>query len=81
LQRKSGDAELFQSAFKIEELMQMLLPLAERATSKVSFPLRALRNPHACLDCGYKYLCYPDKVKKERQMPIFGEASLKMLQR
>ena len=81
LQRKSGDAELFQSAFETEKLMQMLLPLAERATSKVSFPLRALRNPHACLDCGYKYLCYPNKAKKERQMPVFGEASLKILQR
>ena len=81
LQRRSGEAELFQPAFKLEKLTQLLLPLAERASAKKSFPLRALRNPYACLVCGYQHLCYPDRAKEERQLPMFGEASLKMLQR
>ncbi len=81
LQRKSGEAELFKSAFPVEEVLKMLLPLGERASQRPAFPIQAIRNPRACLQCGFQHLCYPDQSRKGRQLPLFGKASLEMLKR
>lgn len=79
LQRGSGEAELFKSAFPLEELLKMVLPLGEQASQRQVFPLQAIRNPQACLGCAFQTKCYANK--KGRQLPLFTDASLRMLNR
>ncbi|MBT7072921.1 MAG: hypothetical protein HN855_08115 [Anaerolineae bacterium] len=81
LQRQSGEAELFKAAFPLEELLKMVLPMGEQASQRRIFPLQAVRNPQACLQCGFQEKCYADQKNRRRQLPLFGDASLKMLNR
>jgi hypothetical protein len=77
LQRQSGETELFRAIFPQEELLNMILPLGEPAAQRQIFPLQALRNPQACLTCAFRKKCYAPQ--KGHQLPLFGDPTLRML--
>ncbi len=81
LGRESGEAELFKATFSPEELLKAVLPLGEQARQSTVFPLQAIRNPQACLLCGFQANCYPDQKKRGHQLPLFTDVSLRMLNR